>query len=229
VAVDGAGYSYIAGSTVSLDAFEGITPDLIGSGGRSPAPFVFSDAFVAKFDSSQSGAASLVFATIIGGPRDDVATGVAADAGGVYVAGYTNSPTFPTTPSAFVTGFPFGANGAAFVTKLSSVDGTLQYSTLIVKGGDGVYPKAGGVAVDGAGEAYVIGRSDFGDGIPNVQAAFSISWCNAFLTKLDASGQTAVVSTYLTGDVTSLAVDAAGTAYLTGTTDPADSTPFVRG
>jgi hypothetical protein len=55
-----------------------------------------SDAFVAKFDTTQSGLASLLYSTLLGGRNDAQANGVAATAGGsVFVSGSTTSPDFP--------------------------------------------------------------------------------------------------------------------------------------
>jgi hypothetical protein len=55
-----------------------------------------SDGFVAKFDSTQSGLASLLYSTLLGGRNDAQANGVAATAGGsVFVSGSTTSPDFP--------------------------------------------------------------------------------------------------------------------------------------
>jgi hypothetical protein len=55
-----------------------------------------SDGFVAKFDSTQSGLASLLYSTLLGGRNDAQANGVAATAGGsVFVSGSATSPDFP--------------------------------------------------------------------------------------------------------------------------------------
>jgi hypothetical protein len=55
-----------------------------------------SDAFIAKFDTTQSGVASLLYSTLLGGRNDAQANGVAATAGGsVFVSGSTTSPDFP--------------------------------------------------------------------------------------------------------------------------------------
>ena len=75
------------------------------------------DGFVAEFDPSLSGAASLVASTYLGGNSQDTARSIAVAADGqVYVAGYTRSGDFPTTSNAFRT-FYSGA-GDAFLTRL---------------------------------------------------------------------------------------------------------------
>ncbi len=54
------------------------------------------DAFVAKFDTTQSGVASLLYSTLLGGRNAAQANGVAATAGGgVFISGSTTSPDFP--------------------------------------------------------------------------------------------------------------------------------------
>jgi hypothetical protein len=60
------------------------------------------DVFLAKIDPTQSGAASLVYFTYIGGTGMDTSTGMALDsAGNVYLTGYTTSTDFPTAGSPF--------------------------------------------------------------------------------------------------------------------------------
>ncbi|MGA7731551.1 MAG: SBBP repeat-containing protein, partial [Chloroflexia bacterium] len=58
------------------------------------------DAFVAKFDTSSSGDASLIFSTFLGGaaPYGDKGHGIAVtpSGGNIYVTGSTSAPNFPT-------------------------------------------------------------------------------------------------------------------------------------
>ncbi|MBZ5515330.1 MAG: SBBP repeat-containing protein [Acidobacteriia bacterium] len=89
VAVDTSGNAYVTGGTDSSDFPL-----------KSPLRGVLAgdyDAFVSKFDLSQSGAASLLFSTYGGGSDLDVAYGVAVDSSdNVFVAGQTDSTNFPT-------------------------------------------------------------------------------------------------------------------------------------
>ncbi|HXW17084.1 MAG TPA: choice-of-anchor D domain-containing protein, partial [Candidatus Acidoferrales bacterium] len=89
LAVDALGEDavYLAGNTTSpnfptyqtLQAFSGTN-----------------DGFVAKFDTTQPGAASLLYSTLLGGRNAAQVNGVAATAlGSVFVAGSTTSPDFP--------------------------------------------------------------------------------------------------------------------------------------
>jgi len=86
VAVDGSGNAYVAGETASANfplanALQGAL-----GGGR--------DAFVAEII---AGGSALAYSTYLGGSGDDVATGLAVDAGGnAAAAGWTASTNFPT-------------------------------------------------------------------------------------------------------------------------------------
>jgi hypothetical protein len=108
IAVDSAGAIYVAGETDSTDF--PTTPgafDTSNNGGTN-------DAFVAKLDASSS---TLVYSTFLGGTHTDYADAIAVDSPGrAYVAGYTGSSSFPTTPGAFDTSYDGG--GDAYVTKL---------------------------------------------------------------------------------------------------------------
>jgi hypothetical protein len=110
------------------------------------------------------------------------------------------------------------------------IDPILDYSTYL-GGISGDW--ASGVAVDAAGEAYVVGTTsspDFPTTPGSVQP--SLSGCSAgycrdvFITKFNASGTALVYSTYLGGSNddygAAIAVDASGNAYLTGATQSMD-------
>jgi hypothetical protein len=114
VAVDGAGYATIVGTTESdqlaFPAFpvEG-GPDLTFNGGTD-------DAFVARVDAAGTG---LVYAGYIGGSGSDRAYGIALDgAGHAIIAGETDSaaPTFPVTGGPDLT--YNGGDYDAFVAKV---------------------------------------------------------------------------------------------------------------
>jgi len=94
------------------------------------------DAFVARFDPSQSGASQLVFSTYIGGDEAYEATDVQIDMNGnVAVCGFTDSGSsvvFPTTTNALQPTWPSGAARVAFVSHLTVSTGPvvqMDYST----------------------------------------------------------------------------------------------------
>ncbi len=144
VAVDSAGSAYVAGYTLS--AASGPAGATLGAGGGA-------DAFVVKLAPDGK---SFAYATYIGGDSLDYATSVAVDsAGNAYVAGYTYSNIFPVTGGAPQTNIAGTYDG--FVAKLNATGSGLTYSTYLGgNGGDVIYE----VAVNGAGAAYVAGRTD---------------------------------------------------------------------
>ncbi|MEE9533953.1 MAG: SBBP repeat-containing protein, partial [Acidimicrobiia bacterium] len=106
------------------------------------------------------------------------------------------------------------------------IDPVLAYSTYL-GGSGGDYGR--GIAVDGAGNAYVTGSTlstDFPTKDP-IQANNAGGY-DVFVAKLNANGSALVFSTYLGGTqhAFAIAVDADGNAYVTGRTGSADSTNF---
>jgi len=204
IAVDGAGAAYVTGDTISLNF-----PVLSASQGALAG---FIDAFVTKLDAT----GARVYSTYLGGSSQDIGRGIAVDgAGAAYVTGQTSSLNFPVLSAS--QGASAG-NGDAFVTKLDAT-GARVYSTYL---GGSNQDSGNGIAVDGAGSAYVTGRT-FSLNFPVLSASQGASAGNgdAFVTKLDATGAR-VYSTYLGGSNqdsgNGIAVDGAGAAYVTGTT-----------
>ena len=215
VVIDGNGLAYVAGYGASPD-FPTEDPFQAGFGGNF-------DAFIAKFDTTQTGINSLVFCTYLGGSGDDKAFGIAADAGvnNLYVTGQTSSNNFPVLnpvqPSS-------GGSFDAFIAKISNT-GTKVYASYFGGSGD---DRATGVAVNSSG-VYLTGFTS-STNLPTVSplqlnngGAF-----DAFVAKLNPAGNALLYSTYLGGSanenfvaaVTStnpIAVDSSN-AYVTGFT-----------
>src|SRR5438128_1033575 len=110
-------------------------------------------------------------------------------------------------------------------TKPLIIDPVLVYSTLLGGSND---DRGFGIAVDAAGNAYVTGGTGSSD-FPTTAGAFQTTLgggSDAFVTKLDPTGTALVYSTYLGGSsgdfANGIAVDATGSAYVTGTTLSAD-------
>ena len=84
------------------------------------------------------------------------------------------------------------------MTKLDASGAALGYSTYL--GGSGG-ERGDGIAVDGAGSAYLTGGTGSAD-FPTTAGAFDTTYNgggDAFVTKLDASGAALLYSTYLGG------------------------------
>ncbi len=177
-----------------------------------------------KFNPTGSG---LVYSTYLGGNNLDVGYGIAVDGSGkAYVTGYTQSTNFPTTSGAYQGAFGGGYHDA-FVTELNSTGTALLYSTYL--GGSG-QDEGDGIAVDGAGNAYVTGLTA-STNFP-LQNAFQSAYggnADAFVAKLNPSlsgAASLVYSSYLGGSDTEfgygIAVDSSGNAYVTGMTRSTD-------
>ncbi|HVA46390.1 MAG TPA: FG-GAP-like repeat-containing protein [Pirellulales bacterium] len=223
IAVDAAGEAVIAGQTYSAD-FPLVNP--------LPALFDTPTVFLAKLKADGSG---FVFSTYLADALS--AAGVALDStGNIYVAGYDFSPHYHTTAGA-LSATPSGG----FLEKLSPAGDSVLYATYVpgteyVAYGEGVTPGAwvNALAVDAAGNAYLTGNvfnakySDPSASPPNepvlhaAQATFGGGQFDAFVAKIDTSGSALDYWTYLGGsgnDVgNGIAVDAAGSAYVVGTT-----------
>lgn len=205
---DSAGNAYVVGYTGSSDvpASTGYLTKLTGS----------QDAYVAKF----SPAGALIWATYLGARRAvTYGQAIAVDvSGNVYVGGQTNSASFPVTAGAYQTTW----TGGSFITKLNPTGSALVYSTFI-----GTYLTS--IAVDAGGNTYATGK---GNGLVTTAGAFRTSPPSAdslFVAKLNAAGSAMAYATFLGGSnvggqdqAYAVAVDSAGSAYITGVTLSSD-------
>jgi hypothetical protein len=106
IATDGAGNAYVTGQTTAAD-YPTVNP-LPNSG------FKGYDAVVSEI---AAGGRSLAYSTYLGGADSDIGYAIAVDAAGnAYVAGFTLSTDFPTSPSAYQHGL--GGVVSAFAVKL---------------------------------------------------------------------------------------------------------------
>lgn len=211
VAVDAAGNAYVVGYTESSN-FPTQNAIQAASGGSNGDGFV----------TSLSATGALNYSTYLGGHNTDALTTVAVDnTGAVYVGGGTFSTNFPTANP--YQGSPASSNDAV-VAKLSAGGNALVYSTHL-GGNDGEVVE--GIAVDKDGSAYVVGQT-FSTDFPTLNPFQASKGGNhdAFVTKLVPAGNALAYSTYLGGSVlefpSSIAVDGAGSAYVTGTTASTD-------
>ena len=200
IAVTSGGGAYVTGITYSTSTDFPVT----SNGFQQQHAGGFGDAFVLALDT----AGSVSYGTYLGGGGWDQGQAIAVDAGGdVYVAGATNSgsnsPPLPLT-NALQQQYGGGAYDA-FVAKIkptNSVSTQLQYLTYLGGGGKDY---AFGIAVDGGGNAYVVGETTSTDFPLNtaLQSAWfgggKKNWGDAFVSKIDKSGFVLSWSTYIGG------------------------------
>lgn len=184
----------------------------------------------------------LTYGTFLGGSLDDRGVAIAADdAGNAYIVGDTVSTNFPLVDAYQSTNHNTSNGWVVFVSKLNPAGTALIYSTFL---GGVADSHAFGMTIDSTGNVYVAGYTGAGD-YPVTAGAFQ-TVCGAnvdtsngghvrsngcgpsagtsgFLTKLSPSGNSLVYSTFLSGnnfnDITSVAINTAGEAYVTGNTN----------
>jgi hypothetical protein len=158
VAVDGAGYVYVTGRTMSPEF--PVTSGAVQRNYRN-GPY---DAFVTKLNPDGR---ALSYSTYLGGTGADYGRDVVVSAGGqACVAGLTLSTDFPTTSGAFQT--TTGGGWDAFTTTLSATGSSLAYSSYL--GGSGS-EAAHGLALKPNGQAVLVGLSDSAN-YPTTSGAF---------------------------------------------------------
>ena len=210
LAVDSSGAAYVAGLTASVN-FPTANPEQNFNAGGN-------DVFVAKLNPSGSG---LIYCTYVGGSADDRAFGIAVDAtGSAYVTGSTTSQNFPVR-NAMQSRLAGAKN--AFILKLSPAGNSLIFSTYL---GGNASDAANGIALDGSQNVYVTGDTTSITFPTTGLQRGNRGGMDAFVSKLSADGSRLVYSTYLGGSAddhgAAIAVDASGTAYITGSTYSAD-------
>jgi Beta-propeller repeat/Cep192 domain 4 len=214
IAVDSNANAYVTGLTYSGFGFPLVNALQATFGGAG-------DAFFSKVNTNGSGAGSLLYSTYLGGTGIDQGNGVAVDSTGIaYVAGVTASATLPFTTIGALNG-----PADAFAAKLDATQ-TGAASLLYFRyfGGSGADAGAG-IAVDSSGNAYVTGSTTSVD-FPTTAAVFQPAYgggnTDAFVTKIDPTGNTLLYSTFLGGSNADsgngIAVDANGDAFVTGQT-----------
>lgn len=250
VALDASNNAYIMGTTTSTNF--PTTSNALQPNSAPPAAVAEGTAFVSRFDTTLSGANSLLYSTYLGGNVSEFGTAIAVRPNSTvaYVTGTSSSPAFPTFPAnafqtASATTFP-----AAFVSLIdtSQAAGTaLIYSTFL-----GANTTTGfGIAVDALGNAYVAGgtsQTTFPTSEGAFQGAFAAgASAEGFLSKLNPGGNgraDLVYSTFFGGSgnsavggedaIHAITIDGSNGAYIAGPTfspttfpvfPPASATP----
>lgn len=215
--MDAAGNMYLAGITDSPDlpVVSAVQPNL-------PPPLAggaaFDHGFFARVDSS----GALTLCSYFGGERADSVETIVGAPTGIFLGGWTNSPSVPGRPGTVL------PHGAAFLSQLTP-DGTQVKTTRYFDGDDSDVVSA--LAISGA-VVYAVG-STASDDFPTTASAPEPSAprtgtqlnVNAFYmtVPIDVSGtiaEAASFSTYLGGRGTdaalAVATDGSGGAYLGG-------------
>jgi hypothetical protein len=229
--LDSANHVWLTGSTSSSDF-----PVVNAYQGTYPGGF---NAFLTKISADGS---SILYSTYLGGNGSDIPVGVGVDStGSVTVGGYTSSTNFPVA-NAYQASASANQGGLygdyGFVTKFSADGQSLAYSTYL-GGSSNVADDCGGtpcwtepdtnitgITVDASGNAYAAGFTNTYD-FPVTPGAYLTTNTTAdnslvgFVTKINSGGSLGY-STYfyessgLLTNITALAVDGSGSAYVGG-------------
>jgi uncharacterized repeat protein (TIGR01451 family) len=235
IAVDSAGKAYLGGATdvpsfpTTPGAYQTVCAGCLNNNNEN--------GFILSFDPSQSGLASLVFSTFLGGnglaPNgagcvyQDSVLAIALDrSDNIYVTGSACSADFPTTARAYQKTNPkpnaYDCNtGNAFLAKLNSSGSTLDDSTFL--NGTSCFGQAigYGISVDSADNAYITGSTnDATFPALNPLQGFG-STPETFVTELNKTASQLLFSTDLgcCGDAGyGIHADNYGNVYVVGTT-----------
>ena len=221
IKIDQSGNVYISGKTSSPDY-----PTTPGAYDRSHHGKF--DVFLSKLDNNLT---TLLASTFLGGSGDDVIDDTMAidHSGDVFIAGWTESPDFPTTTGVYDTSH--NGNTDIFLSRLDGNLSTLKASTFI--GGtndDGPYA----VVLDQSGNIFVTGDTESLD-YPTTTEAYDTSYNGAkdlFLSKFNNTLTNLLASTFIggTGDDATFGMDLdqSGNIFITGGTLSSDY-PTTKG
>ncbi len=214
IAADEAGNVFVSGFTYSADfPVAGMAYDSTHNGSG--------DIFVAKFNNQLS---NLSAATFIGGSNFEESHAIALDsAQNVFIAGYTGSPEYPSTPGVYDE--THNANHDAIITKLDNGLSSILASTFIGGASD---DNCYGLVIERAENVFITGIS-FSTDYPVTGNAYDATHNgerDIFLSRFSFDLSALIESTYLGGEdndwALGLAIDGAGSVFIGGGTYSGD-------
>jgi hypothetical protein len=186
IACDTAGNAYVTGYTASLDFLDTVTNPVTLYNYPTNHSFALLslNAFLTKFNAS----GAVLYSTLFGGNQETFGYGVAVDTNGdAFVVGATSATDFPTNnlSTNSVVGTFRGVNSGqsdVFVTAFNPDASALLYSGYL---GGNRSDYGNSIAVDPAGNAYVVGQT-YSTDFPKTNAfqIFRNGSSDAFLTKI---------------------------------------------
>jgi len=229
VAVDASGNVYVAGTTES--AYLPVTPGALNAG----APSYFNGYYVFLTKLQPSG--NLVYSALVGATGSAsqccAVVGVSVDAAGnTYLGGNvgvtigTSATPWPITAGAYQSAMISPGDVAPFAAKVSADGSTLLYSTLVTTG------VATGMALTSDNQMILVGSPNYN--YPVTSDAYSSTIGTSFMARLSADATQLTYSSYFStptgdtgGDITNVALDAAGNVWLAGNTRMISNIPMV--
>lgn len=217
IAVDRAGFAYVAGITTLRDF--PITKNSVQEFHQG-----LTDIFVTKLSIDGK---TIEFSTFLGGEGNDSVNAMVIDSNfNLFLAGHTDGTRFTVTPGVYQPGTNNdGRTTEAFVARMNA-GGQLVFSTMFGGRRD---DQANGVTFDPSGNVYVVGTSNSPD-LPITIDSFARGLVNArdvepsdvFITTFNPAGSQITFCSYLGGVSTDLGNaitrDAAGNIFLAGFT-----------
>ena len=187
VTLDASGNAYVVGNTYATGvATPGAWQTTYGGG--------YNDAFVAKL----TAAGALKYFTFLGGSGYDQGTSIAVDSQGyAYVAGQTDSVTFPNTPPGAHTTNAGGYD--AFIAKISPTGADVPWLTFLGGSGDETLPSL--VRDASTGILYVAGTTASSDlpTTPGVIQPSANGPLQGFVASVNPNGESFGFVTYFGG------------------------------
>jgi uncharacterized protein (TIGR03437 family) len=218
LAADGSRFVYATYLPDSIGPLYGIAADAQGNA-YVVGQTIYGHALVVKISADGS---RFVYTVVLTGSNSENAAAVTADAAGnAFVTGWTRSPDFPTTVSAFQTRLAGAQN--AFITRLDPT-GNVVFSSYL--GGSGKdYGSV--IRLDPAGNIFVGGATNSPD-FPTTSGAFEPkplipAWSDTpggFLAKLTPGGASLSAGTYIWTGAPALALGPSGDIYVAGQAGP---------